>query len=410
MKNKILIHICLLAMILVTSSCTPVVDTPTSAPIAVNTPTSTPIPSATPEFTPTLTSTPAMQCIPISYEKPVNDLFSGSLLLGSYKDIPYLLDLASWQLGSLINDQEDKRASSISVSSDHKWVAFKEFESDTIVIQSLLEHENIKIPIEGGRPLDWLDDQHLWIDLNNPETNTELLLNPFTGESKELQSSFPNQRTPGGVALDWFTAIYNSALTHLVYPTFLQEIILWDTQEAKIITTLHSHPILGTEAPVWSPDGDRGVIRVRSSDDYGPALLLVSKDGDVKVLLKSEDYSINEDSDSLLMTGFSWSPDQSKIAFWLTEPYKEVIDNTETKLAVINLDNQVVSIYCIFGEDPFISPAPLWSPDGKFLAVEVFYDFKENILFEIPKIIIFDFDNAYFLPIEDDFFLYGWLE
>ena len=55
MKNNILIHICLLAMILVTSSCTPVVDTPTPSPIVVNTPTPTPSPSATPENTATLT-------------------------------------------------------------------------------------------------------------------------------------------------------------------------------------------------------------------------------------------------------------------------------------------------------------------------------------------------------------------
>jgi Tol biopolymer transport system component len=212
------------------------------------------------------------------------------------------------------------------------------------------------------------------------------------------------------MTLTWADVIYNPSLTRLVYPTYLQEIILWDTQEVKVINSFHSHPILHTEAPVWSPDGNQVVIRVLSSDDYGSALLLVSKDGDVKVLLKSEEYSITEDSDSLLMTGFSWSPDQNKIAFWLTEPYKEVIDNTETKLAVINLDNQAVNIYCIYGEDPFISPAPLWSPDGNSVALAVRYDFGDGNPYWTPTIILFDFEKAYLFPMEDDFSLAGWLE
>jgi hypothetical protein len=58
MKRKILIHICLLTMILVTSSCTPVVDTPTPAPIDVNTSTpKTVLNTATPTHLPTKTPT-----------------------------------------------------------------------------------------------------------------------------------------------------------------------------------------------------------------------------------------------------------------------------------------------------------------------------------------------------------------
>jgi hypothetical protein len=406
-----------LCVILLLSSCTSVVDTPTPAPIVVNTSTTTPSPSATPENTPTPTSMPAMQCIPISYEQPVNDLFSGSLVLGGYQETyTYLLDLASWQLRPLIDDQEDRRTSRESVSPDHKWLAYYEFASDSFVVNSPSEGKKIKL---GEELLDntdqikwnfqgWFDNQNLLISFYDSDPFVEFLLNPFNNERTDLVSSFPDQIFP--MTLTWADVIYNPSLTRLVYPTYLQEIILWDTQEVKVINSFHSHPILHTEAPVWSPDGNQVVIRVLSSDDYGSALLLVSKDGDVKVLLKSEEYSITEDSDSLLMTGFSWSPDQNKIAFWLTEPYKEVIDNTETKLAVINLDNQAVNIYCIYGEDPFISPAPLWSPDGNSVALAVRYDFGDGNPYWTPTIILFDFEKAYLFPMEDDFSLAGWLE
>jgi len=414
MKNKILIHFCLLTLILATSSCTPTPAVPTPLPVVANTPTPTfilyPTSTQTPENTPTPIRTPPKQCIPISFEQPVNNLFSGSLVISGYEDTPtYLLDLASWQLRPLIDDQEDKRTLLESVSPDHKWVAFKEFDSDTIVIQSLLEEDIIRIPIENGWPLDWLDDQHLWIGFYNSETKTELLLNPFTRERTELQSSFPNQRTPGGVGLDWFTTIYNSTLTRLVYPTFLQEIILWDTQEEKAITTLYSHPIINSEAPVWSPDGDQVVIRVLSSGDHKSELLLVSQDGEIKSLFKPDDSGIVGDSGFFMMTDFSWSPDESQIAFWLREPLKEE-NNTEKRLAVINIETQDINVYCIYGFPNAFSEPIFWSSSGDSLALALSYKLIEDKFKLSPTIILFDFEKAYLFPIEDDFRLAGWLE
>ena len=66
----------------------------------------------------------------------------------------------------------------------------------------------------------------------------------------------------------------------------------------------------------------------------------------------------------------NWSPDNQRVAFWLqTKP--ELCPNDKqgwVNLAVLDIQTQQVINYCVSGE-AFSAPDPVWSLDGRYIAV-----------------------------------------
>lgn len=109
-----------------------------------------------------------------------------------------------------------------------------------------------------------------------------------------------------------------------------------------------------------------------------------------------EDFGLPLPIDSI-----SWSPNGSKIAFWL--PDKE--GNTTLMVTEYATGNTVN--YCILNvlsaPYPIDVSKPIWSPDGKYLMVESRYTTDKN------KVLIVDLATNSAFPIAENASPVGWI-
>ena len=95
----------------------------------------------------------------------------------------------------------------------------------------------------------------------------------------------------------------------------------------------------------------------------GYDLFRVSRDGEVERLtyLTTKYKAIEE--------GYTLSPDEKYIAFWLVLDAKDPPRSTERQLAILDTETGEITKLCLSGGD-FPYP-PVWSPDSKYLVVTV---------------------------------------
>jgi len=73
--------------------------------------------------------------------------------------------------------------------------------------------------------------------------------------------------------------------------------------------------------------------------------------------------------------GASLSPDGKKIAFWL---YLRPSPYVDQQLAVLDLERQQVTNYCIPGSLHLDAARPVWSLDSRYLAVQNQYELNKG--------------------------------
>ncbi|HLO33242.1 MAG TPA: hypothetical protein VK249_29105 [Anaerolineales bacterium] len=103
----------------------------------------------------------------------------------------------------------------------------------------------------------------------------------------------------------------------------------------------------------------------------------------------------------LTIDSLSWSPDGEKIAFWLHD------DQGNDTLMIADVATGEVTNYCILNvrqsHFPIYFPAPIWSPDGKYLIVENRYSADAN------KLLVVDLHNNTAFPIAENANPVGWM-
>jgi Tol biopolymer transport system component len=103
----------------------------------------------------------------------------------------------------------------------------------------------------------------------------------------------------------------------------------------------------------------------------------------------------------LTIESLSWSPDGEKIAFWLYDG-----DGNNTLMVADYATGQAVN-YCVLNVTethfPVSVPAPIWSPDGKYLMVENRYAIDKN------KLLVVDVSKNIAFPIAENANPVGWM-
>jgi len=373
-----------------------------------------------------------IQCLVVESALPPSVTSSGTLVLdsrvddgyGRYKNLDtYFMDMAARSSIQVVKSREN--LADFAVSPDRRWIAYSQNLSDVNQKNPILnlviamgDNQVIKVLPweEDWQSYNWLDNQQIVI-VAYSQANRDvfarldsisfLLLNPFTGERKNLPRDFPNMYDlPPLPNWDgWVETVYSPSMTRAVYlkgdvsgPLYY---VLWDPQQSKEVSNVQ---IIGDldAIPRWSPNGERFAFApsLFLNKDRYPSYELFSVDtnGKMTQLTHLADYYPRVYIDDL-----SWSPDGRYIAFWYsswqdTTISFDVLGNRN--LAVLDTTTGWVTDYCINGEDDAsiglrIYPPPLWSPDNNQVVVQsqvsknsfqtVLVDIEENRAFRIAE-------------------------
>jgi Tol biopolymer transport system component len=196
------------------------------------------------------------------------------------------------------------------------------------------------------------------------------LVNPFTGDGKDLEPNLPQvyqSHLPGTHWDNATNAVYSRDLSQVVYlqddmVSPQHELVLWDV---KARTVLWQRPDRGAleHTPVWSPDGSAFAVAVDlgTGNPSQDELFLVGRDGHERQLTHLASVG-----DKGVMRGLTWAPDGQSLALWLD--YRQSADSYETEeLAVLDLNRGPISLSC-FGSG---SARPVWSPDSMSIVFEI---------------------------------------
>ncbi len=284
------------------------------------------------------------------------------------------------------------------VSPNGKLMAYERYGKETntlintLIVEDAVGVRQSSIPWkkEWDYIADWLNNENLLIG-TTPESDksttgmssTFIVFNPFSGESQILKPDFPNIYINDSIAANWSgwrETVYNQNLDRVVY---LQggpagdgafHYILRDLSQQINLRSFKT--IGGTSAiPRWSLDGNEFVFSNSQTEDIQAEwpsyeLYSVSRNGKVTRLTDLTKYY-----PWVYIEDYSWSPDGKYVAFWFSWWSDENRDwrlQGQRYLAVVDAENSEVTNYCIAGKpanNGRVRP-PVWSPDGKQIAVE----------------------------------------
>jgi WD40 repeat protein len=394
-------------------------------------------PAETETATPTATATIPpearlkYQCIEVRPVSPGETASEGIVVLDSrvvvgsrYKPETFLLDLATGKSTQIA--AEGERQSEFAVSPGRKLMAYsrvvldasEKVVKDELVIASADGQQQKAIPWEEGwsHIVGWLDDQRVVINLFKRQENlvqmyaTFLVLDPFTGKRQMLRPDFPAvydvPRIPDWYG--WSITAYDPTLTRVVYPMFTgngyeHTYVIWDLKRNRILARLDAVFKMASDylpAPRWSPDGSRLVVEGSLTTPPAFETFLVSRDGQIEQLTNLYAY------EKARLSGYSWSPDGRYIATWLNT--SSLRETREAELVVVDTLTKQITDYCIrvkYGGEEYGDEllAPIWSPGGKQLIVQDWYE-KDH-----RRVILVNPGHSFAVPIVEDMEPAGWM-
>lgn len=333
-----------------------------------------------------------VQCLDLLTEVPASARISGNLVLAE-QDLShraYILQTNGNKVFLPRND--DEILSSWAVSPNHQWVAYyaenaTNEDASRLIILGANGDQLLSKPVskrEWWAIDSWADNEYLLIDKYQSLPDISLatplpviVFNPFTGDEDELTPSYPDMVNLYPT-FDWqeygFSAAgYDPTLTLVAYARNDGKVVLWDIQANHEITTIQGAASFGN-GPVWLSNGSRfiidsipGVTTSPAEDFWKEELYTVSRAGETIRMT----YLTNQFT-GVSISGYQWSPDGSHVAFWLTvkPDYFPGLPSglpTVDRLAILDMANQQVTLYCIPGTSDI--SRIVWSPSGKQLLV-----------------------------------------
>ena len=312
------------------------------------------------------------QCISVVKSFPSSVRASGKLVMDGSQS--YLLDLSTQTKQRIpLNLLGIKDiVSNIKISPDGAKFVFLEshydeqggsFLDDHLeLVQGGVQQEITSWRADFGTLLRWFGNNWLLFAPENSSNGTILLFNPVDGTTKKVIGTFPNMATLPPLPA-WYQGsdplpIYDASLSLAVYLGQEQEMqfVLWDVK-SKTALWKKSISDPGIQ-PQWSPVGDGFVFAVPNSHVFD--FYHVDRGGHEDQLT-----NLGVSYQFVYMGAFNWSPDGKKIAFWLdlhNDP-----SAFHPTLAVFDLDQREIIDTCL----GIGGRTPVWSPDGKQIAVEI---------------------------------------
>ncbi len=187
--------------------------------------------------------------------------------------------------------------------------------------------------------------------------------------------------------------------------------------------TIHSE-LTGypSPAPQWAPNAEKYAVVKTGWIGAEPErivsdLFIVDKETKLVTRTKLAQLFPNNDFEIVY---WSWSPDSRTIAFWmdvypagfhLLDSSERLKIDSEAQLMILDTLTGEITDTCVKGEayieaggNPDYIHAPIWSPDGKSILVEIGNSMKEQ-----SKLIMIDLENLKGYEIATDTYPFGWM-
>jgi dipeptidyl aminopeptidase/acylaminoacyl peptidase len=402
MQMKSILEILLIAFLV--GACSP--GTPFSAAESISTQTLSVSNTFIPTSLPTATSLPdaweaSKSCVTEYPKKPDNIQLEGVAVLRSLRSTVLSLNLSLQNLkdgSSKIIDTASQPVWNVDISSDGQILAYTWF-------NTAISKWELVLADSTGHPQDvvWSSDQEFSFQgwLNNKQLIIQdskyIVIDP--DQNSQVNYSFQYFPEFNLYHSDYYVS-FDPLLSKAIYRN--GKINILDLNSRTFVTQMEDGydrtPIVG-----WRPSSDEAAVvsSIPTKENlYGlpDEIFVVEKDGQVRQLTHLYDaFGL-----PLAINSLSWSPDGSKIAFWLHDK-----DANTTLMVTDSVTGNSVN-YCISNildtSFPIGVSKPIWSPDGKYLMVENRYATDKN------KVLIIDFSTNSAFPIAENASPVGWME
>jgi hypothetical protein len=283
----------------------------------------------------------------------------------------------------------------VQISPDNSGLVYPKLENGTwSIYYADIDNENLVKQLDNLAYTRWVNKDTIVLNMDFQLNRYLMLLNISSGTIKDINTNFPDFHPYAQELLNIWKDIpsVNSSLEYAVYPT-LDGINMIKLSSKEIVFRTKTSPY--TSTPIWSPTGDSFITAL---SPHRNELIRVYLDG------RTERVSSLENT-NMYISSYAWSPDGKKITFWL-------VDNSSSKpikhLAVSDLINRNTTITCMdsFGQSSAFYDTPVWSPEGRFIAVSII-----SATTEVREVHIFDTITGGYFEIQniDDYIPLGWL-
>ncbi len=417
---------------------------------ACSTPTPEGSPTPLPTDTPRPTETPDQAAIPAESRLTskcveTNDVSLDSLQLDGSLFVVAIDEGNKTYLWDLSNGQKleaDAGTTHVVLSPDRARLAAIDRHLEALIVLDSSGTRLLELKDWGDEydVIQWLKDNQLVIKLPYGDSSYEpdaiLVFDIGTRERQEIYPDLPlitdffQELSWGGYTIS--PLVPNPPLTRLIYPSKEDadnSLVLWDIQNEQEIGRVYHHGNPGTgvqsSAPAWSQDGTSFVTSAMLRYTYDP-----NNDSEPVRPLQSaaeatENAFINVDDAAAYVSGFElirvdqngnaqrlsyltttfdaaeenwvWSPDETRIAFWLTIEDEDF--PIHQALAVLDIASGEVTNYCISGYR-----TPIWSLDGKQIAINQNIDGRDTF-----KILDLESGVAYAIAGDEAMKVEGWM-
>ena len=392
-----------LVVILTLVACGPAVIAP---PTVTPNPSSTPAPTVTSTSAPTATSTPIAvteRCVEILPAFPESDVPSGALVISSLAR----LSLLNFRLQTE-RSISGRHFYAVSTSPNGKWLSYinippldqtKDYAE--LIVELANGQKQTQVILDSDHVIydwiPWLGNERIWSILDqsgvivDPST---FVLDPFTGEGQVISPDYPGlapfDAPAGGLWLHfgWSNVAYDPSLQLVVYPKKEDDgyyIALWNRETKQEIVKIPTSWRYGY-LPLWFTDGSAFVVAAQPEPDKPPEWLKVSRDGEIRQLTHFGNlyalYGFGTES--------SLSPDGRYLAFGFHRGDPHQLRPLE--LVILDLQTLEAVNTCMT-----FNYFPIWSPDGRYLAVQHRDDNKKQ-----NSVMVLDFEQGWAVAVFTD--------
>ena len=401
-RTKSIVEVLLVVFLVVACSPATPYSIPESVPTQILSVSNTSIPTSLP----TATNLPdawetSKSCVTEYTKTPDNIQLEGVAVLRSLSSTVLSLNLSLQNLkdgSSKVIDTANQPVWDVDVSSDGQTLAYSWFNTATSKWELALIDST-------GQPQDvaWSSEQDFgfqgWLNYKQlivVQDSKYIVVDPY--QNSQVSYSFQDFPEINLYHSDYYVS-FDPLLAKAIYRN--GKINVLDVS-SKTVTTQIKDGYDRTPIVSWQLSGEQAAVVSsipieQNLHGLPDEIFILEQDGQVKQLTHLYDtFGLPFTIDSL-----SWSPDGSKIAFWLHDK-----EGNTTLMVTDTVRGNAVN-YCILNvlraSYPISVSKPIWSPDGKHLMVENRYTTDKN------KVLIIDLSTNSAFPIAENASPVGWM-